>query len=82
MQGPAQAEAVAALEAQVSLLDDGQGTLPLDEAPDPVAPDDAMAAAAEQEPTAPAEGPASADPEPVPGTSADPSSPPPATEQP
>ena len=32
MQGPTQAEAVAALEAQASLLDDGQGTLQLDDA--------------------------------------------------
>ena len=82
MQGPAQAEAVAALEAQVSLLDDGQGTLPLDEAPDPVAPHESSAAAAETEPRAQPEDPAPADPELVPGPSADLSPPPPATEQP
>jgi segregation and condensation protein B len=37
MQGASQAEAVAALEAQASLLGDGQGSLLLDDAPEPVA---------------------------------------------
>jgi segregation and condensation protein B len=82
MQGPAQAEAVAALEAQVSLLDDGQGTLPLDEASYTVAPIDGRAAFAEPVLAASTEDPASAEPEPPPGEPADLSPPPPATEQP
>jgi segregation and condensation protein B len=84
MQGPAQAEAVAALEAQVSLLGDGQGTLPLDEATDLVAVD-APAAPEVPEvplPAASSEAPAVADPEPLSGEPADPSPPPSATEQP
>jgi segregation and condensation protein B len=35
--GPAQAQALAALEAQASLIDDGQASLPLDEAPETLA---------------------------------------------
>jgi segregation and condensation protein B len=82
MQGPAQADAVAALEAQVSLLDDGQGTLPLDEATDMVTPNGGPAGPAEPAPSAPTEDPAIAGIECLPGEPADHSPPPPATEQP
>ena len=87
MQGAAQADAVAALEAQVSLLDDGQGTLPLDETPtEPtVLPEPAIEGAVDASPlpdAAPSEDPALADSEPPVGHRAESIPSPPATEQP
>ena len=84
MQGASQAEAVAALEAQVSLLDDGQGTLPLDDAPALVAElaADSPVDLAEPATAALSEDPAPAVSDPPAGEAAESNPPPPATEQP